>query len=71
VIGYAGVAGANLNAHINASTSGASFNYTGYAGDHQHWFEVPNHTHAFTTAAAGGVETRPVNVAVIYAIRTR
>lgn len=30
-----------------------------------------DHTHAFTTGASGSVETRPVNIAVIYAMRAK
>lgn len=71
VIGYAGVAGTNFNAHIDAATNGWSWNLTGIGGSHQHWFELPSHTHAFTTSLAGIAETRPHNIAVIYAMRAK
>ena len=40
-------------------------------GAHFHTVTLPAHNHTFTTGSSGGTETRPVNIAVIYAMRAK
>ena len=68
---YAGHTGNITYSHIKSDVNGATGDHTAWAGDHQHWFNLPQHTHPFTTANTGGVETRPINIAVIYAMRAK
>lgn len=44
---------------------------TSAVGDHAHSVTLPAHSHSFTTSSSGGVETRPKNISVIYAIRAK
>ena len=72
-------------AHSHTSYYGPSGPYTGIsvgaasvlitltnsAGAHAHTVTLPAHNHTFTTGSSGGAETRPVNIAVIYAMRAK
>lgn len=55
----------------SGSYQGSYTQTTTASGAHAHTFTLPSHAHALTINSSGGVETRPKNVSVIYAIRAK
>lgn len=55
----------------NYATSGTAWVVEAPNHTHSVTLTFPAHGHTFTTAAKGGTETRPSNIAVIYAMRAK